>query len=401
MTDDGGKLYLYDAEGRICAVAATPVAGFTTMTGYLYDADGTRVAKGTITAWSCDPALSGFKTTNDYVLGPSGEQASEMGVGDAATGSSSATALVWQHTNVWADGQLIATYDGSQGAQPGSSTYGLHFYLNDPLGTRRAQTDYAGVLEQTCQSLPFGDALSCTGSTIYPTEHHFTGKERDTESGNDYFGARYYSSAMGRFMSPDFNGPSDDLDPVPYANLENPQTLNLYAYAGNNPLVNQDEDGHFYNGLHCANCHEMTPQMQQEQEAQARRMMYLYMFLSMERYMLWDRHFSKPAAATPTNTPTQAQSTPADPNQNDGKPKLVPNDKHHPNSESPAPKNAQELYDKAIKDSKGRWWAKDADGVIHRFAAESNGETHWNGSTAGSKPIRMEDIPNAIRNSLK
>ena len=76
MTDDGGKLYLYDAEGRICAVAATPVAGFTTMTGYLYDADGTRVAKGTITAWSCDPALSGFKTTNYYVLGPSGEQAS-------------------------------------------------------------------------------------------------------------------------------------------------------------------------------------------------------------------------------------------------------------------------------------------------------------------------------------
>ena len=33
----------------------------------------------------------------------------------------------------------------------------------------------------------------------------FTGKERDTESGNDYFGARYYSSSMGRFMSPDWS----------------------------------------------------------------------------------------------------------------------------------------------------------------------------------------------------
>ena len=31
-------------------------------------------------------------------------------------------------------------------------------------------------------------------------ERHFTGKERDSESGNDYFEARYYSSAMGRFM---------------------------------------------------------------------------------------------------------------------------------------------------------------------------------------------------------
>ena len=31
----------------------------------------------------------------------------------------------------------------------------------------------------------------------------FTGKERDSESGNDYFGARYYAASMGRFMSPD------------------------------------------------------------------------------------------------------------------------------------------------------------------------------------------------------
>jgi len=31
---------------------------------------------------------------------------------------------------------------------------------------------------------------------------HSTGKERDTESGNDYFGARYYAGSMGRFMSP-------------------------------------------------------------------------------------------------------------------------------------------------------------------------------------------------------
>jgi RHS repeat-associated protein len=68
-----------------------------------------------------------------------------------------------------------------------------------------------------------------------------TGKERDTESGNDYFEARYYSSAMGRFMSPDW-----DESPVtiPYANLSNPQTLNLYAYLSNNPLNRTDPTGH-------------------------------------------------------------------------------------------------------------------------------------------------------------
>jgi len=33
--------------------------------------------------------------------------------------------------------------------------------------------------------------------------YRYTGKERDTESGLDYFGARYYGSNMGRWMSPD------------------------------------------------------------------------------------------------------------------------------------------------------------------------------------------------------
>jgi RHS repeat-associated protein len=68
-----------------------------------------------------------------------------------------------------------------------------------------------------------------------------TGKERDTESGNDYFGARYYSSAMGRFMSPDWSAKEE---PVPYAKLDNPQSLNLYAYVLNDPLSREDPDGH-------------------------------------------------------------------------------------------------------------------------------------------------------------
>jgi RHS repeat-associated protein len=68
-----------------------------------------------------------------------------------------------------------------------------------------------------------------------------TGKERDAESGNDYFEARYYSSAMGRFMSPDWSAKEE---PVPYAKLDDPQSLNLYAYVQNNPLTRFDVDGH-------------------------------------------------------------------------------------------------------------------------------------------------------------
>ena len=186
--DSTATQYLYDGEGRICAVESM-IAGMPAMTGYLYTAEGQRVAKGMISTWSCDPATNGFTTTNEYVIGSSGEQMSEWGVDP---GSSTPA---WQHTNVWADGQLFATYD----------LLGLHYYLNDWLGNRRVQTDSSGIVENICSNLPFGDDLTCTQPTQFPTEHHFTGKERDTESGNDYFGARYYASTTGRFLSPDWS----------------------------------------------------------------------------------------------------------------------------------------------------------------------------------------------------
>jgi RHS repeat-associated protein len=71
------------------------------------------------------------------------------------------------------------------------------------------------------------------GSTQTPVE--FTGKERDAETGLDYFGARYMSSAQGRFTSPD--KPFADQHP------EDPQSWNLYGYVRNNPLKFIDVQG--------------------------------------------------------------------------------------------------------------------------------------------------------------
>jgi RHS repeat-associated protein len=256
VTNDGVNAYLYDGEGRICAVSHyVALIGTTTMTGYLYDADGTRVAKGSIqNMTSCDPTLNGFQTTSDFVLGPGGEQVTEMGV-DPNLG-----VMAWQHTNVWAGGKLLATYDGAtttevvNGVATVVSNLGLHFHFDDPLGTRRVQTDYQGVVEKNCASLPFGDGESCAAT---PTEHLFTGKERDSESGNDYFGARYYSSVVGRFLSPDW---SAKIMPVPYAKLDDPQSLNLYAYLMNNPLTRFDANGHACSSL-------SSPCTSQEHEA--------------------------------------------------------------------------------------------------------------------------------------
>jgi RHS repeat-associated protein len=220
VINDGQNQYLYDAEGRVCAVQSINME----LIGYQYDADGNRVGKGTITSWGCDVTTNGYSSTNDYVLDQGGGQMTELVVGQNGK-------MTWQHSNVMANGILIATYDPN----------GLHFYLNDPLGTRRVQTNSSGIVEQTCQSLPFGDQLSCTVSNTTPTEHHFTGKERDNESQLDYFGARYYSSNNGRFMSPDW---AVKVEPVPYSKLDNPQSLNLYAYVFNNPLTTVDPDGH-------------------------------------------------------------------------------------------------------------------------------------------------------------
>src|SRR5262249_1622536 len=71
-------------------------------------------------------------------------------------------------------------------------------------------------------------------------DYKFTGQKRD-ETGLDYFGARYYSNSFGRFVTPDW---SATPAPVPFARLNNPQTLNLYAYVDNNPINGIDADGH-------------------------------------------------------------------------------------------------------------------------------------------------------------
>lgn len=79
-------------------------------------------------------------------------------------------------------------------------------------------------------------SVACSTCVASEENYKFTGKERDPESGLDNFGARYDSSSMGRFMSP---------DPlyIEAHRLADPQRLNLYAYARNNPANFTDPTG--------------------------------------------------------------------------------------------------------------------------------------------------------------
>ncbi len=102
--------------------------------------------------------------TNEYLLDADGRVVIEMGVG------------VQLHTDLYANGKLFATY-----LKNDNQTY---FHFSDWLGTRRYQTNAAGDLQHTmsCTNYPFGDGLSCSGSGVDATEHHFTGQLRDSES---------------------------------------------------------------------------------------------------------------------------------------------------------------------------------------------------------------------------
>ena len=106
-------------------------------------------------------------------------------------------------------------------------------YHLDAVGSVRAVTNQSGQVVRRHDYFPFGDGSD--GTTRGQDTLRYTGKERDPESGLDYFGARYYASRVGRFTTPD--EPDNDFD------LTAPQSLNRYAYARNNPLRYVDPDG--------------------------------------------------------------------------------------------------------------------------------------------------------------
>lgn len=96
-------------------------------------------------------------------------------------------------------------------------------------------TDFLRFTSTTARSTFMMHSAACATSVCF-SRYRYTAKKRDTESGLDYFGARYYASSMGRFMSPDPSG-------IAYSNPTNPQSFNLYSYALNNPLRFVDPTG--------------------------------------------------------------------------------------------------------------------------------------------------------------
>src|SRR6185312_15079743 len=193
----------YNAENRI-ASASTAQGTFT----YTYDADGNRVEKsgggsGTL-YWYMTP---GIVAESDL----SGNLKSEY---------------------VFFNGERVARRDYPSGS--------VAYYFSDHLKAASVITDSAGNIKSESDYYPWGGELQFVNNDS--NHYKFTGKERDTESQLDYFGARYYSNGLGRFITPDW---AAKPAAVPYAVLGDPQSLNLYSYVRNIPTTNVDADGHF------------------------------------------------------------------------------------------------------------------------------------------------------------
>jgi len=197
--------YVYDAAGNM---TTSPGAGTVVFNAenqmisagsvnYLYDGDGKRVSKSSGT-------LYWYGTGSDALLET----------------NTSGNAVSYY---VFFNGQRVARFNGG----------GVQWYMTDHLGSSRVIWSTAGA--DISDFYPFGGERVISAAAGGNNRYKFTGKERDSESGLDNFGARFDSSTLGRFMSPDPEnaGASDD----------DPQSWNAYSYALNNPLNATDPDG--------------------------------------------------------------------------------------------------------------------------------------------------------------
>jgi RHS repeat-associated protein len=211
-SDGIGGTRTYDAENRMKQAWAN-----SQWQTYTYDSDGRRVKR------------IANSTESWYVYGIGGELVAEY----AANGAPSSPQKEYGYRN----GQLLVT------AEPSAN---IHYLVADQLGTPRIILDQSGSLANVSRHdyLPFGEELfaGMAGRTTGlgyinadGSRQKFTQKERDIETGLDYFGARSFASTQGRFTSAD--------DVVNDSHVADPQSWNKYAYVRNNPLKYIDQSG--------------------------------------------------------------------------------------------------------------------------------------------------------------
>jgi RHS repeat-associated protein len=208
-------------------------------TGFSYDASGNLLGDGHNTyGWNAESEIKSATGVN-YTYDGDGDRVQKSngkiywyGAGGDILDESDASGNITDEY-VYFGGKRI-----SHRVISGNSIY---YYAEDFLGSSRVMTTSTGTVCYDADFYPFGGERTVTSTCAQ--NYKCQGKERDAETNNDDFGARYYSSQFGRWLSPDW---SSVPAPIPYADLTNPQTLNLYQFVKNDPETFADVDGHLY-----------------------------------------------------------------------------------------------------------------------------------------------------------
>ncbi|MGH2687537.1 MAG: RHS repeat domain-containing protein, partial [Actinomycetota bacterium] len=249
------ETYSYDSIGNLLtkgsatyeyAIAGMPHAvSKVGATRYDYNANGNRIAKGL-----CEPSAScaSYTQTASYVYDAENRltQFTDVPTGVSTSyayapgGQRVRAAVAGGETRLFF-GDLVETRDGDDiyyyYAGPirvamKDTTGARTWYHHDHLGSVRLRTGEQGQQVESADYEPFGEASSASGEAG-ENPWDFAGHRTDGDSGLVYMNARYYDAEIGRFLT---------ADPV-VADPKDPQSLNRYAYASNNPISNVDPTG--------------------------------------------------------------------------------------------------------------------------------------------------------------
>jgi RHS repeat-associated protein len=132
----------------------------------------------------------------------------------------------------------------------------VYYYHGDHLGSAQVVTDYRGEVYEHIEYTPYGELWVEHAPNVEATPFRFTGKERDSETGLYYYGARYLNPQTGMWLSTDPamgeyipQAPINDEARKYNQNLPgmggvfNTVNLHVYHYAGNNPVRYTDPTG--------------------------------------------------------------------------------------------------------------------------------------------------------------